>query len=48
MLKLGLGPRPHLEWKVAQEKTLRVTKNGRKLGLTQKARPRQRYTERNL
>lgn len=48
MLRLGLGPRPHPGWKVAQEKILRVIKNGRKLVLAQKARPRQRFTERSL
>ena len=36
MLRLGLGPRPHPGWKVAQEKILRVMKNGRKLVLAQK------------
>lgn len=48
MLRVGLGPKPHPGWKVALEKTLKVTKNGRKLVLVQEARPRQRSPERNL
>lgn len=48
ILRVGLGPKPHPGWKVALEKTLKVTKNGRKLVLVQEARPRQRSTERNL
>lgn len=47
-LRVGLGLKPQPGWKAALEKTLKVTKNGRKLVLVQEARPRQRSTERNL